>query len=100
VSSFRLDPEKEGKVKRYYHELESGQLEPDRVDQRVWAVLAETLGARAADLLGWRPRPPEVPAQAFARASAPMMTAMRADGPAPEPEDEVDRLFRMDPNPR
>jgi hypothetical protein len=100
VRTLRLDPKKEGKVRRYYYALESGSLEPERVDQRVWGVLAETLGARATDLLGRRPRLPDFSAPAFARASGSMMTAMRADGPAPEPGDEVDRLFHMDPNVR
>ena len=95
VRTLGLDPKKEGKVKRYYHELESGLLEPDRVDRRVWVVLAETLSARVGDLLGWRPRPPDLAAPVYARASQPMMAAMRSPEAFVEPEeDDVDRLFR------
>ncbi len=94
VKTLGLDPKKKEKVGRYYHELESGLLEPERVDRRVWDVLAETLSARAADLVAWRPRRPEFPAAALARASQPVMAAMRVPEPPHEPEDEVDRLFR------
>src|SRR6266545_6355514 len=71
VKTLGLDEKKKDKVGRYYHELETGRLEPERVDRRVWDALAETLSARAADLVGWRPRRPEFPAAAFARASQP-----------------------------
>jgi hypothetical protein len=95
VKTLGLDEKKKDKVRRYYHELESGQLEPERVDGRVWDVLGQTLGARVADLLAWRPHPPEFPTPAFARGSArPMMAAMRVPEPQEEPaEDEIDRLF-------
>ncbi len=96
VWTLGLDEKKKEKVSRYYHELESGLLEPDRVDRRVWDVLAETLEARVADLLAWRPRQPEFPAPAFSRASQPMMAALRAPEGSEEPEDEIDRLFRSD----
>src|SRR5712691_10891004 len=96
VRTLGLDEKKKEKVRRYDHELESGLLEPERVDRRVWDVLAETLSARAADLVAWRPRRPEFPAAAFERASQPMMAAMRVAEPPKEPEDEVDRLFHMD----
>jgi hypothetical protein len=96
VRTLRLDEKKKEKVRRYYHELESGLLEPERVDRRVWDVLAQTLEARVAELFAWRPRPPEVPAAALAQASRPMMAAMRVPEAPPEPEDEVDRLFRSD----
>jgi hypothetical protein len=96
VRTLGLDEKKKEKVRRYYHELESGLLEPERVDRRVWDVLAQTLEARVAELFAWRPRPPEVPAAALAQASRPMMAAMRVPEAPPEPEDEVDRLFRSD----
>jgi hypothetical protein len=88
-----LDVKKNEKVKRYYHELESGLLEPERVDRRIWDTVAETLGARMSDLVGWRPRQIEFPEPAFSRASRPMMSAMREPEGSPEPEDEIDRLF-------
>jgi hypothetical protein len=97
VRTLRLDEKKEEKVGRYYHELEAGLLEPERVDRRVWEVLAETLRARVADLVSWRPRRLEFPAAAFARSSQPMTAAMRAAEPSENPEeDEIDRLFHMD----
>jgi hypothetical protein len=88
-----LDVKKKDKVKRYYQELEAGLLEPERVDRRVWDVLAETVGARAVDL-AWRPPRLEVSATAFVRSSRPMLAAMRAQEPSQDPEDEIDRLFR------
>jgi hypothetical protein len=94
VRTLGLDVKKKEKVKRYYHELESGSLDAERVDGRVWDVLADTLGARVADLFGSRPRQPEFPTPAFARSSRPMMAAMRVAEQSEEPEDEVDRLFR------
>jgi hypothetical protein len=96
VRALGLDVRKKEKVKRYYNDLESGSLAPEHVDKRVWDVLAETLGARVAELLAWWPRPPEVTAPAFTRASRPMMAAMRVPESPAEPEDEVDRLFRSD----
>jgi hypothetical protein len=94
VRTLGLDLKKKEKVKRYYHELESGLLEPGQVDRRVWDVLADTLGARVADLLAWRPRRPDFPAEAFARATQPMMATMRAPESREETEDEIDQLFR------
>ncbi len=94
VGTLRLDEKKKEKVSRYYDELESGRLEPERVDRRVWDVLAKTFGARVGDLLGWRLRGPEVPAPAFAPAARPMMAAMRAAEQSHDLEDEIDRLFR------
>jgi hypothetical protein len=94
VRTLGLDEKKKEKVRRYYHELESGSLQPERVDRRVWHALAETLGARMSDLAGWRPPQIEFPAPAFSRASRPMMSAMHVPEGSPEPEDEIDRLFR------
>lgn len=95
VEALDLDAKKKEKVKRYYHELESGLLEPERVDRRVFEVLARTLGARVADLVAWRPRPFEFPAKVFARASPGNASSAPVEA-QPEPEDEIDRLFRSD----
>jgi hypothetical protein len=46
---------KREKVKRYYHEVETGQRIP--ADERLISALAEILRMRASDLLSWRPRP-------------------------------------------
>jgi hypothetical protein len=92
VRTLGLDERKKEKVKRYYHDLESGLLEPERVDRRVWNVLAETLGAPVADLVGWWPRRQEFPAAAFARSARPMMAAMRVPE-SRDAQDDIDRLF-------
>ena len=94
VRTLGLDEKKKEKVRRYYHELESGLLEPERVDSRVWEVLAGALGARVGDVSAWRLRTSEFGAPAFAGSSRPMMAAMRVPEQSEEPEDEVDRLFR------
>ena len=97
MSRLGLDPGKRDKVKRYYHQLENGLLEPRRVDRSVWEVLAETLKARASELAAQRVRPLRIDASmAYFRvseAAAPAMAAPMASGPPPE-EDEIDRLFR------
>jgi hypothetical protein len=92
VRILRLDVDAAAKVRRYYEALESGLLEPARVDRRVWAGLAELLGARVADLRSWRPRPPGFAAAGPARVGVPM-AAMSRPAELEEPEDEVDRLF-------
>ena len=49
VKTLGLDVKKKAKVARYYNELESGMLEPERVDRRVWDVLA-ALSARESPI--------------------------------------------------
>jgi hypothetical protein len=99
IRRFDLDHAKREKVKRYYHELESGLLDVTGVDRRVFAALAEELKTRAADLVAWRPRPVE-PTGQFLRvtgaADAPRVMA-RSLEPAPAEEDEIDRLFGIGP---
>jgi hypothetical protein len=93
VLTLGLDIKKKEKVRRYYDELETGLLEPERVDRRVWDALAQTLGARGGDLIAcWRPQL-ESPGASFAPRSQPMMAAMRIPAAPEEPEDEIDRLF-------
>jgi hypothetical protein len=88
-----LDPRKREKVARYYHELETGLLDPSRVDGSVLAALAEALRVRADDLLPW-PAPRPAPGGVYLRAAEPTAAA-----PAPlapeitEERDEIDRLF-------
>src|SRR6266511_1721203 len=53
VRTLGLDEKKNEKVRRYYRELETGLLEPEGVERRVWDVLAHVLGVRVADLFGW-----------------------------------------------
>ena len=95
IAALGLAPGKRAKVARYYHELESGLLDPAGVSRRVFEALAETLQARAPDLQSWRARPPE-PAAAFLRAPEPVAAPLAAPAPAQPEEawDEVDELFR------
>jgi hypothetical protein len=97
VRTFGLDEKKKEKVLRYYGELESGLLEPELVDRRVWDVLAQTLGARVIDLVGRWPVSPDCPAVAFSRTShltVAMSASVMAQEAREEETDEVDRLFR------
>lgn len=96
VHALGLAPAKRARVADYYHELESGLLDPAPVSRRVFDALAETLRARAADLQSWRARPPEAAAAAFLRAAAAAAAPLAAPAPARPEEawDEVDELFR------
>jgi len=80
------------KVAAYYHRLETGLLDPRGVSERVFAVLADALGARVDELAVWRP-PPAAPAL-YLRASEPDLSVVAPASAAPEePRDEVDELF-------
>ena len=57
MKEFKLDPERRAKVKRYYHELESGLLDPAGLDQRLADLLARTLRSTRDAIVSWRPRP-------------------------------------------
>lgn len=97
VKGLHLDSKKMPKVRRYYHELETGLLDQERVDGRVFAVLATTLGARVADLVASRPPPFELGAM-YLRESSEDATPATAPSFAPlerphEEPDEVDLLF-------
>jgi hypothetical protein len=94
VKGLKLDFKKTSKVSRYYHRLETGLLDPARVDKRVFAVLARALGAQASDLVASRPaRQAASPAYFRAEpASLPGMDFAALDEAVSE-EDEVDRLF-------
>jgi hypothetical protein len=91
-----LDAAKQEKVAGYYHELESGLLEPSGVDRRVWDALAQTLKAKAEDLARWRPTAggPAV-AAAYLRRADPVAPLGAAPQEAERSQfDEVDALFR------
>ena len=96
IAALGLDGRKRTKVKRYYHELEGGLLDPRQVDRRVLESLAETLRARVADLLAWRPQPLGAEA-AYFRTDVLVEDALNAPAaaapPAAEEPDEIDRLF-------
>ncbi|MEO9176543.1 MAG: hypothetical protein ABI317_13595, partial [Gaiellales bacterium] len=95
MGEFQLAPERREKVKRYYHELESGLLEPAGLDRRLVDLLAHTLRATRDAILTWRPRPIEA-APAYRTAEGQALL----DAPAPvsshDVMDEVDRLFLGD----
>ena len=97
MKALGLGTAKRDKVRRYYHQLETGLLEPVRVDRRVWEALASALRVRVDDLVGWRAHPaefePAYRASAEVAVSPVAPAAVPADrGPAEE-SDEVDRLF-------
>lgn len=106
VGRLGLDPAKRGKVGGYYHELETGLLDPAPVDLRVWDALADLLKANVRGLAGLRPEPPAAFELAYRREPgempAPLLESVVAAAGAPEPAepehpagpDEVDRLFR------
>jgi len=85
------------KVRRYYQELELGQLDPADVTASVWVALAGLLGRDAKGLAGVQPTAVSAPAM---YRDADYATDLHEDAfamsllarPAPEP-DEVDRLF-------
>jgi hypothetical protein len=95
--ALELSPRDDSKLRRYYHRLESGLLEPSRVSSRVWTALES--------ILDWRRDPTHhqplaVTAGAFARsadASAPtsnLAASLGFDG-SEEPVvwEPVDELF-------
>jgi hypothetical protein len=96
VDRLGLNRKKWPKVKRYYHQLEAGLLDPDRVDRRVFAALADALHTRASDLSSWRPRTVEMsavyqlgPEQGALESMPTRFSAANAD----KDFDEIDALF-------
>jgi hypothetical protein len=90
IKTFRLDMKKREKVKRYYHEVETGRLVP--AESKLVSALTELLGARVSDALSWRPKP--IAAQAaYYRAEAPAAVA-KISAAIPAEQDEIDLLFR------
>ncbi len=92
-----LDPAKRAKVGLYYHELESGLLDPEPVDTSVWDVLADVLKANARRLASFRPPPATAPAASYYRVQDGVdfdrFVLAEQSMPAPAEPDEVDRLF-------
>lgn len=92
VEILGLDPAKREKVKRYYHQLETGQLDVSRVSQSVLDVVRDAIGSRIADAVAWRAAAP--PAAAFLRAeTAADFDLMRPASPMDD-RDEIDELFQ------
>lgn len=100
-----LAPAQAGKVSRYYHRLEGGDLDARGVDRRVFAALADALGARLSDVLAWPAAMAPAPAalyrsDAFIEPAADAVVALSAAAPLRDEEwDEVDRLFAGAPAP-
>jgi len=98
-----LDPAKREKVDGYYHQLETGLLDPEPVDRTVWEALSDLLRANVRPLAGLRSEPPPALHARYFRADAPARFESTADkidefrsepGPEREEPDEVDVLFR------
>lgn len=88
---FGLAAAQEEKVRRRYHELETGQIDAAGADPSLLDALASLLGRGVSDLVAWKPRPLAAQA-AYYRADAPASPAS-ARAAEPEEPDEVDRLF-------
>lgn len=96
-----LDAAAEDKVSRYYHELETGLLDPRGVSSRVWHSLATVLGTGIRSLMVSENEPPPSLVAAYYRrsdlvlAEPPAMDLKREMLPPAEPQerDEVDMLF-------
>jgi hypothetical protein len=92
-----LGEAEEPKVARYYHELETGLLDPRGVSSRVWHALATILSPRIRHQVMDRFEPPPMMVAAYYRRAdlttsvAPPAAPARAADPAER--DEVDALF-------
>jgi hypothetical protein len=97
MTALQLDPAKREKVAGYYHELETGLLDPERVDRTVWAALGEFLRANVRALARAGTVSPAAPAASYLRAADfALETHLEniPDQPArAEEPDNVDRLF-------
>lgn len=91
------------KVRRYYQDLELGQLDPAGVGVSVWVALASLLGCDARGLAAMPPTAISAPAMyrdANVDHDIPFDTLPMSSLSLDEPEsglDEVDRLFGVDP---
>jgi len=97
------------KVRRYYQQLELGQLDPAGVAASVWIALADLLGRDAKGLAAVPlPAPAAAPMFRVADANTSLFDMVSlsaaaerfegAESRAPEEPDEVDRLFGVDPS--
>ena len=96
-------PGEEARAEGYLERMEAGDLDASRVSRRLLDALGTALGVSAADLLrAGGVRPAAAPGQALFRAERYAAASFEADlealsraalTPAPEPMDELDRLF-------
>lgn len=91
-----LPAEREEKVARYYHELETGLLDPRGVQPPVWHHLAKILGPAIRPLMVAPYTEPPALVAAYYRRSDDQVRRFDARAVAPEKpaeRDEVDALF-------
>lgn len=95
MSALGLDPAKSDKVGGYYHDLEVGNLDPKRVDRRVWNVLSDLFEANVRGLAVFRPEPPGMVASAYMREPTGTQAKLARASAAPKADepDEIDMLF-------
>ena len=98
VGEFALGVDKAPVVKRYYHRLEAGLLDPAGVSNPLLDLLARTLGVARETILAWRARPLDIQA-AFREPPAKVAAMSGRAAPTPiskadEDDDEVRALFR------
>ncbi len=98
VRMLGVDERQEEKVARYYHELETGLLDPERVAPLVWHNLAKLFGTHIRSLMVRPNDPPPAMVAAFYRRSDDVVQGAESPAlaaePAPLPErDYVDTLF-------
>lgn len=99
LTSWLTVPENEERVAAYYHELETGLLDPRGVQPIVWHHLAKLFGTGIRSLMLRPNEPPPAMVLAYYRLSddvAPDRVSVpaRADAPAAPPEkDHLDVLF-------
>ena len=95
LAALGLSPRSRGRLHDAYHELETAQLDPERVDESVWKALGSILSANVRDLAVWRPQPPPARATFFRKRAGGIATrAATSHHQGSQPVDEVDRLFR------
>lgn len=101
IKTLGLPPRGRAKVRRYYQELELGQLDPAGVAASVWDALSGLLGRDARELAALRPVAPAAPPM-FRSADYDAQLTDRAIGTAAPPDetepDETDRLFGVRPS--
>jgi len=97
MTEFALEARQRRAVKRYYHRLEAGQLDPSRLARPLLDLLARVLAAPVASIIAWRPRPLEVaPAYRIAPdalAAAPLRQAASVAREPEEDDEQVRALF-------
>jgi hypothetical protein len=93
IDELELDRSKSDKVREYYHRLESGLLDPERVDRRVYAALARLFKTAVHELARWHPEPPATATAYFRSVDAVVPAPPPAAPAAAEEPDEIDRLF-------